>query len=137
MPAIVTVSARNQKISPKKARLVMDQIRTKNASKALDLLKFMDKKGAGMILDLLKSAAAAAKDKDYKIENLSISEAVCSEGRKLKRNHPNARGRVNVYAKRMSHFRMSLSEEKAQETKEKRIPKKDQRIEKEKNGSKS
>ena len=110
MTDIVTVSARNQRISPKKARLVMNLIRQKSVEQAGMQTKFLDKKAAKMITDLLNNAIEAAKNKDFKAEDLQISQAICNEGRKLKRNHPNARGRVNVFQKRMSHLRISLSE---------------------------
>lgn len=129
----ITVSARNQRISPKKARLVIDQIRSKKVTQAMDYLTFADKKAAKLVRDLLKSAISAAKDKDLKAEELEVSEAVCLEGKKLKRSHPNARGRVNVYQKRMSHFRISL----AQSTTSKTPAKKTDKIEKDQNGSKS
>lgn len=110
MTDIVTVSARNQRISPKKARLVMNLIREKSVEEASMQTKFLDKKAAKMITDLINCAIDAAKSKDLKSEDLQISQAICTEGRKLKRNHPNARGRVNVYQKRMSHFKISLCE---------------------------
>jgi|GEM_PF-2551872 len=110
MTDIVTVSARNQRISPKKARLVMNLIRQKSVEQAEMQTKFLDKKAAKLITDLLNSAIDAAKNKDFKAEDLQITKAICTEGRKLKRNHPNARGRVNVFQKRMSHLKISLGE---------------------------
>lgn len=148
MTDIITVTARNQRISPQKARLVMNLIRLKSVEQAETQIRFMDKKAAKMIADLLNSAVDAAKNKDFKAEDLQISQAICTDGRKLKRNHPNAKGRVNVFKKRMSHFKISLSEIKKDENVENRRLKKMKRDKseidisskkdgKEKNGSES
>ena len=134
MADIICVTARNQHISPKKARLVMNLIRSKSVESAQSQLKFIDKKASKMILSLLNSAIDGAKAKNFNKEDLQVSLALCQEGRKLKRNHPNARGRVNVFKKRMSHLKLSLSEAKKEE---KKVDKRSQKSRKVENGSKS
>lgn len=106
---IVTVTLRNQKVSPRKGQLLMTLIRGMKAQKALDQLSFNCKKSAKLANSLLKSAISAAKEKDYKAEDLFISESVCQEGPKMKRFFIRARGRSTSYFKRSSHLKISLS----------------------------
>ena len=109
MNKVTTVSLRNQRISPKKARLVIDSVRGVGADKALVILDLQSKKGSRLVWQLLKNAIDAAKAKDFRSENLIVSEAICQEGRKLKRNMVKARGRSTQFRKRMSHIKISLS----------------------------
>jgi len=106
---IVTVSLREQRVSPKKANLVMSYLRGKNAVSALQELKLMPQKSARLAAALLKSALDAAEKKGINSEELIIEEAICQEGRKFKRNFVRARGRATTYLKRMSHLKISLS----------------------------
>jgi len=105
---IVTVQLREQKISPKKVRLVMDLIRSKKVDNAIDILNNTNNKSAKLVLALVKSAQAAAKEKNYKSEELMISESLANEGRKLKRIFIKARGRSTRFMKRSSHLKISL-----------------------------
>jgi len=113
---IVTVSLRNQKVSPRKGQLVMALIRNMKVEKALQQLAFADQKSAQFAQSLLKSAISAAKDKDYAAEDLIVSESICQEGPRYKRFFIRARGRSTSYHKRLSHFKISVSKiEKAEE----------------------
>jgi len=132
---IITVSLREQLISPKKARLMVDLVRGKNAEKALSILKFTNKKSARLVGKLLKSGLDACKQKDYSAKDLYLCEAVCNEGRRLKRFAIGARGRSRGFTKRYSHIKISLcrtSEEDDSKKKEKAKPEKVK-----KNGTKS
>lgn len=106
---IVTVSLRNQKVSPRKGQLIMSLIRNMKVEKALQQLSVADQKSAKFAHSLLKSAVSAAKDKDYKVEDLIISESICQEGPRYKRFFIRARGRSTSYHKRLSHFKISVS----------------------------
>lgn len=106
---IVTVSLRHQRISPQKVRLVLDVIRGANPNEAISYLNSANKKAARILSGLVKSGISACKSKDYKEEELYISEAVCQEGKKLKRTMVSARGRSRGYLKRMSHVKLSFS----------------------------
>lgn len=119
MNKIVTVALRDQRISPKKARLVIDFVRGMKAEEAQSALGRLEKKGARDVARLLNNAVDAAKNKDYKIEDLYICESICQEGRKLKRFQVLARGRSTQFKKRMSHLKISLSkvEEKTENEK--------------------
>jgi large subunit ribosomal protein L22 len=112
MDNLVTVTLRDQKISPKKARLVINFVRGMKVEEAQNALGRLDNKGARDIANLLKNAIDAAKNKDYKAEDLFISESICQEGRKLKRSMVKARGRSTQFQKRMSHLKISLSKNK-------------------------
>jgi len=97
------------RISPKKANLVACLIRGKNATEALDILKFTPKRAAGILHKLLKSAIANAEhnskqDKD----KLVVKEVVVTQGPTYKRSIPISRGRVHPILKRTSHIRLSV-----------------------------
>jgi len=111
---LVTVQLREQRISPKKIRLIMDLIRLKNIEDAFDILKNTNNKPAKIALSLLKSAQSAAKEKDYKNNELVICESLVNEGRKLKRYFIKARGRSTQFMKRSSHLKISLCKIKEQ-----------------------
>ena len=106
---VTTVTLREQSISPKKARLVMNLIKGKNALNALDILANTDKKSARLVHSLLKSAIDSAKNKDFKAEDLMIVESIAQEGKRMKRFFIRARGRSAKYQKRMSHLKISLA----------------------------
>lgn len=106
---IVTVTLRNQNVSPRKAQLVMSLIRGMEVEKAMGQLVFSSKKSAKFAHALLKSAVSAAKEKDYEASDLVISEAISQEGPRMKRFFIRARGRSTSYHKRSSHLKISLA----------------------------
>ncbi len=101
------------RITPRKARRVVDLIRGKIASEALISLRFMPYRGAKMIERLLKSAMANAeqKEKHIDIDKLRIRTALVDQGPVMKRMEPRAMGRANTIKKRTSHITIVLSEE--------------------------
>ena len=105
---LITVQLREQRISPQKARLVMNMVRGRDLDDAIAILSNTNKKSASIALSLLKSAAAAAKDKDYQANKVTICESLVNEGRKFKRYFIRARGRSTKFFKRSSHFKISL-----------------------------
>lgn len=132
MNKITTVTLREQNISPKKARLVMNLIKNKNAVNALDILKNTNKKGARLAYSALKSAIDSAKNKDFKDEELVVVESLAQEGRRMKRFFIRARGRSAKYQKRMSHLKISLG--KIEQAKPKAAKKVEPKEEEKKNG---
>lgn len=112
---IVTVTLRNQKISPRKGQLVMSLIRGMKVEDALKQLQFSSKKSSALAFSLLKSGISSAKQKDFDIKDLVIGESVCQEGPKLKRFYIRARGRSTVFYKRGAHLKISLSSEEKTE----------------------
>lgn len=129
---ITTVTLRDQRVSPKKARLVIDAVRNCPVAEALTILTNLNKKSARIVKSLVLSGVDVCRAKDYKIEEVFISEAICQEGKRLKRFMVSARGRSREYKKRMSHLKVTIS--KIEKTESKAKPK----LKKEgKNGSKS
>ena len=100
------------RITPRKARRVIDLIRDKNAGDALVFLKFMPYRGAKFIEKLLKSAIANAEQKKaVNPEEMKITKAFVDQGPVMKRMEPRAMGRANIIRKRTSHITLVLSEE--------------------------
>jgi len=100
------------KITPRKARRVIDLVRYKNAGDALIFLKFMPYRGARFVEKILKSAMAnAGQKKAVNPEEMKIVQAFVDQGPVMKRVEPRAMGRANVIRKRTSHITLVLSEE--------------------------
>jgi large subunit ribosomal protein L22 len=80
------------------------------AQEALDTLRFMPKKGAQIVYDVLKSAVANATHNDsQKIEDLRIASISVTQGLVMKRINPISRGRAHRILKRTSHVDITLS----------------------------
>jgi large subunit ribosomal protein L22 len=100
-------------------RLVIDQIRGKNVSDALALLRFSKKHAAKQIEKTLSSAVANAEYKARQaneaidLDLLVVSHAVVNEGPALKRFMPAAQGRATPIRKRTSHVDIIVSERAA------------------------
>lgn len=96
---------RTARISPQKARLVADQIRGMDASRAHELLKFSDKKAAHLIGKVLYSAISNAENNlGADIDELKVSTVMVDEGPVLKRFMARAKGRGTRILKRTSHI---------------------------------
>ncbi|KAF0143429.1 MAG: large subunit ribosomal protein L22 [Nitrospirae bacterium] len=99
------------RITPRKARRVIDLIRGKKAGDALIALRFMPYRGADIVGKVLKSAMANAEQKKaVNPEDMNV-KAFVDQGPTLKRMEPRSMGRANVIRKRMSHITVVLSEE--------------------------
>lgn len=98
---------RNVPTSPRKMRLVVDMIRGKEVSSALDILKFSKQEATGRVEKLLLSAVANWKEKNEGVRledaNLFVKEVYVDSGRILKRLKPAAQGRANRIKKRSNH----------------------------------
>ncbi len=98
------------KISPKKARLVMDLIRGKSANDAQEILRFTKKRAASFIDKVLRSAIANADSSgSVDVDDLVISLAVADEGPTMGRWRPGPMGRAMPILKRRSHLKISLT----------------------------
>ena len=103
---------RDIRITPRKARLVVDVIRGKRAGDALNILKFMPQHASKVVEKLLKSAIANAEQKNIAdVDRLKITKAFVDQGPVLKRVMPRAMGRANIIKKRSSHITLVLSED--------------------------
>jgi len=113
----IKVSKKYIRTSPDKIRLIINVIRNMNALKAKEQLMFLNKSASREVLEILKSALAAAKDKDAEEEKLFIKEIRCDEGPKLKRRRIIHRGRATTINKRSSHILLIISDESKEKTK--------------------
>lgn len=108
----VRAIARQQRISPMKAREVAREIQGLPVSRALDLLNFTPKKAATLIGKTLKSAVANAEhNHELDANSLIVKTAVVGEGRALSRITPRARGSASPIRRRSSHITIVLSDE--------------------------
>ena len=98
------------RISPNKARLVADLVRGLKVDKALEILKFSNKKAAVMVKKLLESAIANAENNDgADIDELKVSSIYVDQGPVFKRISPRARGRSDRILKRTSHITVKVA----------------------------
>jgi len=103
--------ARYVRVSPRKARLVMDQIRGKKVEEALNLLSFASQRAAKILIKLINSAVANAQQRsDIDVDRLYIEKIFADEGPILKRFRPRAMGRATRILKRTSHLTVVLDE---------------------------
>ncbi len=108
----VRAKANRLHISPQKARLVVDQIRGKSVSDALDILNFSNQKGAVLVRKVLESAIANAENNEgADIDELKISEIFVDAGLTMKRIRPRAKGRADRILKRSSHITVTVTDE--------------------------
>ena len=107
------------RMSPQKARLVIDLIRGKDVNEALALLRFSKKHAAKQIEKVLTSAVANAEhharetSESIDVDNLYIKLAIVNEGPALKRFMPAAMGRATPIRKRTSHVEIIVAERDA------------------------
>jgi large subunit ribosomal protein L22 len=99
------------RISPQKARLVADVVRGMNVDQAITTLRFMPKKGAGILRKVIESAVAnATQDDQMDVDNLFVKVIMIDGGPSLKRIRPRAMGRATGIIKRTSHITVVLDE---------------------------
>jgi len=104
---------RTTRISPQKARLVADQVRGLPVNRALDLLKFSDKKAAGLIYKVLFAAISNAENNaGDDVDELKVKTITVDEGPMLKRFMARAKGRGTRILKRTSHITVIVGEGK-------------------------
>lgn len=102
---------KNVRITPRKARLVVELVKGKPVQYALDLLKLTNKKAAPIIFKMIQSAVANATGKaTVDVDRLVVSEGFVNEGPKMKRWLPRAQGRATPLVKRSSHITIKLKE---------------------------
>jgi large subunit ribosomal protein L22 len=120
----VKASLKHLRMSPRKARLVIDIVRRMPVEAALDQLRFINKKATEPIAKLINSAIANAIN-TYNLEksNLYIKEIRSDEGVMLKRWMPRAHGRATSIRKRGCHLNLVLAEIKESGKKEKKVVK--------------
>jgi len=94
------------RVSPQKARLVVDLIRGKNAGEALSILTYTKKRVEQAVEKVLRSAIANAEQKaeHLDVDKLVVSKAYVNEGPRSKRIRPAPMGRAFRFQRRMSHI---------------------------------
>ncbi len=108
--------ARFQRVSPQKARLVLDLIRGRGVEEALNTAAFTKKRIAPVIHKLLTSALDNAKylageqGIDLDVDNLYVKQALANDGPRMKRIRPAPMGRAYRYQRRLTHIVVSVAE---------------------------
>src|SRR3972149_2416933 len=102
------------RMSPRKARLVLELIRGRDAGGAMNLLRFRKKRVARQVQRVLRSAIAnvEAKSEAVDVDNLYVSEAYANDGPRAKRIRPAPLGRAHSYQRRTSHLVVCVAEKK-------------------------
>jgi large subunit ribosomal protein L22 len=107
----VKARLRYLRMSPRKVRYVVDQVRGKMVSDAINKLKFGKRAACKPVYKLVKSAVANAMETGkIDIDNLFIDKIYVDEGPTLKRYRPRAMGRATIIRKRTSHITVILKE---------------------------
>ena len=105
--------AKNVRIAPRKARLVIDLIRGKSVAEADIILSNLNKEAARLIRKVLTSATAnATNNLGLKQEDLKVKEAFVDGGLVMKRMNFGSRGYVDPIKKRTSHITIVVSDNK-------------------------
>lgn len=113
----VSAFLKHYRVSPRKARLVANQIRGKGVEDALVILDLSPKGFAQALAKLVRSALANAEEKNSRdhagidIDNLVVGAITVNQGPSLWRIRPRAQGRANWIQKRTASVRVVLSEE--------------------------
>ncbi len=103
--------AKHIRVSPRKIRLLIGEIRGKKVEEALNLLAFAPQRGAPILRKLLNSAIAnAGQNPDTDVDSLFIKHIFADGGPTLKRFRPRAMGRATRIKKRTSHLTIILDE---------------------------
>ena len=99
------------RISPRKARLIVDQVRGRDLEEALAILRLTPHAASPVLTKLIESAAAnAVNNLEMNRDTLYIAEIFANPGPTLKRFRPKARGSATQILRRTSHFSVVLDE---------------------------
>lgn len=99
------------RISPRKVRLVVDQIRGKGVEEALNILKFIPKRSAGIVAKTVRTAVANAENtQSVDVDRLFVKKAQVDEAGQWKRFTSRAQGRATSVRKRLSHVTIVVDE---------------------------
>lgn len=114
MATTATASAKFSRIAPRKARMIADLVRGRDAGEAIQLLQFTAKSGAPVLKKLIESAVANARQSGLDVDALFISKATVDKApNKFNRRwRPRAMGRATRITKGVSHIFVELGERK-------------------------
>ena len=106
-------TAKYVRVSPRKARLVVDQVRGKDIATAREILMFSERAVSEVVEKVLNSAVANAENNHgMRTNNLVVKTAYVNEGPTLKRIRPRAKGSASPIRKRTSHITIILDQAK-------------------------
>lgn len=112
-PGSARATAKFQRVSARKLRLVADMVRGKKLAEARSILAFSPRAGARIIDKTIASAAANAENNhDLSSDELFVRTIFVNEGPTLKRFRPRAMGRAYRIRKRTCHLTVELAERK-------------------------
>jgi large subunit ribosomal protein L22 len=107
----VKATQRYVRISPQKVRMIVDAIKGKPAETAINALKFMPQKSAGIVEKIVRSAVANAdQNTSIDVDDLIVSNLIVDQGPSMKRFKARARGRGARILKRTAHITVVLAE---------------------------
>lgn len=108
-----SATARFVRVTPMKARRVIDLVRGKSVAEALAILKYAPQGAAKPVAKVVASAAANAEN-NFGLDprTLVISEAYANEGPTMRRFQPRAQGRAFIIRKRTSHITVVVESQK-------------------------
>jgi large subunit ribosomal protein L22 len=104
------------RVSPQKARLVLELIKGRKVEDALNILVFTKKRVAATVEKLLRSALENAnylsseKGMDVDVDKLYVKQAIANDGPRMKRIRPAPMGRAFRYVRRIAHIEIVLAE---------------------------
>src|SRR5436309_9429767 len=108
--------ARFMRVSPQKARLVLNLIKGRRVEEAMNTLTYTKKRVAATVEKVLRSALENAnylsteKGVDVDVDNLFVKRAVANDGPRMKRIRPAPMGRAYHYVRRIAHIEIVLAE---------------------------
>ena len=106
--------ARYVRVSPRKARIVVDQVRGKDVIAAQEILAFNERAISEVVAKVVNSAAANAQDRfGLRPESLVIKAAYVDEGPTMKRFRPRAKGAASKIRKRTRHITVIVAPKEA------------------------
>jgi len=107
----VKAQARFLRISPRKARLVVDAVRGKKVEEALNQLRYLPQRSAKLLTKVVRSAVSnAEQNPGIDVDTLYVKRAFVDGGPSLKRWTPRAMGRATRILKRTCHITVVLDE---------------------------
>ncbi len=110
--------AKFQRVSPQKARLVLELIKGRRVGEALETVAFTKKGVAPLVEKVLRAAIQNAnylsqeRDLDLDVDNLYVKTALANEGPRMKRIRPAPMGRAFRYQRRLAHIIITVAERK-------------------------
>ena len=109
---VAKAEARYIRISPQKARLVVDLIRGQKAGDAINILRTTNKRISPAVEKVLRSAIANAENRnnDVDVDKLFVTECYVNDGPRMKRVRPAPMGRAYRYQRRMAHIVVAVGD---------------------------